>query len=160
AGVTRYELQYATSATFAPGSTTTVQVNATIYTVTADPLDLPDTAGTTYHVRVRAVTALGAFGPYSLTRSFLLDTTAFNPPTTLNAPAEGATLTAARPAFSWAAVAGAKYLLEIDTDFNADPAPLVFGPLAAPRFALTSPLDQGTYLWRVRTVDLAANQSD
>ena len=155
-----YQLQISTVATFA------TQALGSPYVVTPAQLPfsittpLPDTAGQIYYWRVRARTALNAYGPFTAAQAFTLDTTQPSAPTGLTLPTENAVLKTARPAFSWMAAAGVKfYKIHIDTE-NTFTAPVLHEATSlTAAYTSTLSLPQGRYFWRIWSMDAAGSES-
>lgn len=152
-----YQLQLSTDKTF------TNVAAITSYTVTTRPFTLPaplpNSPAQAYYWRVRPRTALGLYGPFTLPMAFVLDTTVPNAPVSLTAPLDGANSVTARPAFSWAAGVGAnRYRIEIATD-NAFGNIVHQGTPTLPSYVSTLSMAQGTYYWRVWSLDTAGNES-
>ncbi len=98
-----------------------------------------------YYWRVQAKDALGNWGAWSPTRSFAV--------TILKTPKDGATTTDTTPVFTWAAVAGASYVLQVDTSpaFDSDPLPFTYtGTALTATPGVGTPLVPDTYYWRVQ----------
>ncbi len=126
------------------------------YTVTPD---LTGTTGTIYYWRVRGLNISNQPGPWSAVRKFVVDTVAPVAPN-LTLPAANAIIPTSKPAFTWAAVAGAVgYLVDVtDVSCNfAPPANITNATTAITTFTPASSLAQGTYCWRVQSVDAAGN---
>jgi subtilisin-like proprotein convertase family protein len=119
---------------------------------------LPDTIGTRYYWKVRAVYDNLTAGPWSRTGNFTLDTSGPTGTPALTAPANGATATTLQPTFSWGAVTGAtRYELLLELGDDTPDTPVYFG--AARTFKPTIPLSSGTYYWQVIAYDAAGNPS-
>ncbi len=151
-----YEVQIANSAAFTTIVQSATDVQDAEFTVTG-------LSEGTYHWRVRAYNPAvpSVPGAWSAVRTFIYDTTPLTVIANLTAPADQAKISAARPTFSWAAVAGAtQYRLQID-DVNDFAAPVV--NLIVPSTSYTIPvgnlpLTQGVLYWRVLAMDPAGNE--
>ncbi len=139
AGAKGYQLQLSTAPDFSGASPT--PVTGLTYTV-------PDTTPLAYGVyywRVQAKDALGNWGAWSPARSFAV--------TILKTPKDGATTTDTTPVFTWAAVTGASYVLQVDTSPAFDSVPLPFtytGTALTATPAASAALVPDTYYWRVQ----------
>ncbi len=155
-----YQVQIATTATFY-GPVQDVVQSGTTYTATT----LTDGV---YYWRVRTIntvqvagqTAGHASGPWSLVRSFTVDTTP-PPAPTLVAPKDWSATMSTRPAFSWLAPAGAKhYTLQVFNDTNCI-SPLFNVPnLITTTYtipAASTALLPGSYCWNVQAFDVLGN---
>jgi hypothetical protein len=108
--------------------------------------------GTTYYWRVAVSTPIGS--GFSEIRSFVVQPTAASVPT-IASPANGATVTTTKPAFSWTPVSGATMY-----DFQLSEGTAFAAPVYATQVAnagvqlpLNVTLEQGkTYFWRVRAL--------
>ncbi|MCJ7520279.1 MAG: hypothetical protein MUO42_11495, partial [Anaerolineaceae bacterium] len=111
-----------------------------------------------YYWRVRARNVNGAYGPWSYSRYFTVDTTAPLAPVLL-LPADG-TSKVGTPTFSWKASAGAKYYL-FGYGTTTNPASIIY------QSALLTTLTHKPwimevmiqYYWFVRAIDAAGNAS-
>jgi hypothetical protein len=149
-----YELQFATNATFTTGLQS-VSVPTNSYTPN------PALTDRLYFWRVRALySAQNVPGPFSLARSFTVDTTPLAALPALTAPVVNAIIPAARPAFSWSVVAGAaRYRLQVSADgFTSTVLNQVVTTATYAIPATVLPLTQGGYQWRVSTIDPAGNE--
>jgi hypothetical protein len=149
-----YELQFATTATFTTGL-------QSISVPTNSYVPNPALTDRVYFWRVRALyAAQNVPGPFSLARSFTVDTTPLAALPTLTAPAVNAITPAARPSFSWSVVAGAvRYRLQVSTDgFSSTVLNQIVTPTSYIIPAALPPLTQGGYQWRVSTIDPAGNE--
>jgi len=149
-GATRYEFLLDESPAF---SSPIIQADITLrkYTPTVALTD------GTYFWRVGAYKGEKFLG-WSETASFVVDTV---PPTSpqLYEPRDGVELSSFNIKFSWAkAEAGAKYQVQIykETDLSAL---LLDNQLTTENFSYTFQ-NNGAYLWRVRAIDAAGNQSE
>jgi hypothetical protein len=153
-----YELQIATTSTFAAG---TIVYSSESSTTSLQASDLALTDGT-YYWRVRGHYGL-LMGPFSAARSFRVDQALPTRPA-LTAPVASAVLSTRTPTFTWTAATGtpAQYVLEIDNDGDFS-SPTRSVTLSASTLTYTVPaaqaLPSGTYVWRVRSVDAAGNMS-
>jgi hypothetical protein len=112
-----------------------------------------------YYWRVRARNVNGAYGPWSYSRYFTVDTTAPLPPVLL-APAYGVS-TVGTPTFSWKASAGAKYYqFEYGTS-EANPDSYVYRSSLMTTLTHKPPVMTVMiqYYWFVRASDAAGNES-
>jgi len=174
-----YEFQISTTSTFTPA--TTVIVNSADNLLddadwaAASVTQLPASPGQLYSVRVRLVytgtnPAFGTvYGPFSAVRTFTLDNVLPTTPN-LNLPAANATMTTARPAFSWVASPTAnQYRLQLSLsadltgdafssplDVTGDSTPDLFTSTTT-SFTLANSLGQGDYFWQVQARDPAGN---
>jgi nitrogen fixation protein FixH len=117
----------------------------------------------TYYWRARVLDAAGNAGPYSASRSIVIDSIAPGVPTLLS-PTDASTINDNTPLFDWTTVADATavtYELQIDDD----PA---FGSINIDKPTLTSSdytlaaaeaLADGVWYWRVQATDAAGNAS-
>jgi predicted phage tail protein len=145
-----YEIQIDNNNTFASPEVQTV-VAATSFTPGA-PL-----ADGLYYWRVRAINEQAAMGPYSMMRTFTVDTTPPAAPTLLN-PANGAAVTTLTPTFSWVmSPTATRYILEWDTT-GVFSLPRAYSA-ASTAFTPPAPLVSTVIYWRVRAVDAAGNVS-
>jgi hypothetical protein len=109
-----------------------------------------------WYWRVRATNSLGVNGGWTAGRSFRIDTISPAAPA-LIAPANGISVTSARPAFSWAAVAGAvAYQMQFGVT-NPPTAMVVNANVLT--YTPPTPLLLTTYYWQVRARDAAGNLS-
>ncbi|MBA7612832.1 hypothetical protein ES703_20073 [subsurface metagenome] len=107
----------------------------------------------TWYWHVRARDNAGNIGSWSSGRSFTVDTAAQAAPA-LTAPANGAITNNSTPTFDWESVSGAaSYTLEYSID-NGTPTTI---SSAATDYIPTAGLADGTWNWRVRTVDAVGN---
>jgi hypothetical protein len=153
-----FRVQIATAATFAPATVILDQNVPTIYI----PTSLPDK---TYYWRVKELfgpsnEVTGA--PFSVTRSFTVDTTPPGVPT-LTLPINSARITTTRtPVISWSTSvpAAAQYTLEVATD-NEFTTPVFSVTTTTPTYTVPAfrALANGTYYWRVSARDAAGNRS-
>jgi predicted phage tail protein len=145
-----YEIQVDNNNTFASpeAQTTTAATTFTPGAPLADGL---------YYWRVRAINEQAAAGPYSMVRTFTVDTTPPAAPTLLNPPDAGS-VTTLTPAFSWLVSPTATgYILEWDTS-GAFGLPRAY-TAAGTAFTPPAPLLATVIHWRVRAVDAAGNVS-
>jgi predicted phage tail protein len=111
---------------------------------------------------VRAKDAVANTGS-AASLEFIIDTIAPATPA-LVSPEDGAQLNDTTPAFDWGDVSdpsGVSYNLQIDDNSDFSSPVLNREGLTTSQYELTSgeSLDKGTYYWRVRAVDGAANES-
>ena len=110
-------------------------------------------ADSTWYWHVRARDNVGNVGSWSSSRSFTVDTAAQAAPA-LTAPANGAITNNSTPTFDWESVSGAaSYTLEYSID-NGTPTTI---SSAATDYIPTAGLADGTWNWRVRTIDAVGN---
>jgi hypothetical protein len=139
---------------------------------TLDPLLnlLPDG---TYYWKVRAYnsTINDFYGPFSLSRTFIIDTVPLDGVPIPLTPISNNTVNTARPTFTWTPVTGAAfYQLEINTDENFGAVPAYVSPDPGTPGAITTTsftipaavqaLPQADYYWTVRAYDRAMNPGD
>ncbi len=109
--------------------------------------------GTTYYWRVRTSAAGPVYSPWSEVRTFTVEAGSAVSPSIL-APANGTSISAASPAFSWSPVSGAtmyEFQLAADTSFAS---PIAASKQAATGIKPTATLEAGkTYFWRVRSIE-------
>jgi hypothetical protein len=133
-----YKVEWANNPSFTGAAFQTV--TTTTYTLTAaQALQF----GTTYYWHVIPLNAAGTPGTASGTFSFT--------PTLLKTPLDNAASTVNKPAFSWLAVTGGTYQIEIATDSNF--SNIVAGtltPSTALTYTPTTALPVGMYYWRVK----------
>ena len=154
-GIT-YTLEVSTISTFIPGPAT-----QTLSGLGAPPYTLitPLTTNGLYYWHVRAVSGGSILGPWSLTRSFTLDTLA-PPAPVLSAPADNLSVVGT-PIFSWLAASTAtKYQFEYADDSAFTTNVVTFSELTTLKITLPVPgMTSGTYHWRVKAKDAAGNWS-
>jgi len=147
--VTRYQIQIDNNSDFS-SPVITAASKTTSY--------VPTTAlgnGVFYwHVRARATD--GLWGAWSSARSLNVDRAKPAAPT-LVSPAKAETIAATnQPTFDWSDVADAnQYEIQID-DIATFASPLVTAPVSSSTYNGTIFVN-GTYYWRVRSIDLAGN---
>jgi hypothetical protein len=126
-GAKGYQFQLSPAPDFSGASL--IPVTSLTYTV---PGTTPLAYGVTYW-RVQAKDALGNWGAWSPTRSFAV--------TLLKTPKDGETTTDTTPVFTWAAVSGASYVLQVDTspDFDSVPLPFTYTGTALTATPLPAP---------------------
>ncbi len=121
---------------------------------------LEDTiANGTYYWHVRGITAAGAVGPWTETRTMQM---AWTGKPSLLSPANGGTLTYPADAFrlAWTPVAGAsEYTVKLATDPALGSIVWNNGPVktSATSFTLSAPLAPGTYYWSITPLDAAGH---
>jgi hypothetical protein len=153
ANASQYELEIATTNTFAPG---TIVFNSPpgVARSVETGVTLVDGA---YFWHVRGSNSAGN-GPWSSPFKFTVDTVALDAPPTLLAPASLANVTTVKPAFRWAAVTGAgSYRLEVDND-PAFGSPAINRVVTGTSYTSTVTLPQGVYYWRMTTRDVLGNE--
>ena len=152
AGITyTYELQVDNQSTFASPEFTETVVSASTPISTTVTTTL--TSGT-YYWRVRAKNNFNVVGAWSAVRTFIVDVTPFGVPT-LSTPANGAALVAQSTTFTWVAIAGATYEIQLDT---VNPPAHTYTATTA-SFVPPGVLLPTTYYWRVRSKDAVGNMS-
>ena len=147
-GGTQYELQIDNNSVFRSPDQTVTQSGLLF---TAAPL-----ADGKWYWRVRAINSDGAPGAWSQKLAFTVDTT---PPVIplLVSPANAATSTNTKLKIEWVKVTGAtRYELQLQPQGATIP---VIDMSNKTKYTPPTPLDYGTYEWRVRAVDKANNPS-
>ncbi|MBA3872233.1 MAG: DUF11 domain-containing protein, partial [Anaerolineae bacterium] len=145
-----YQIQVDNTATFVSPEYTINHLNGTS-TTTSTLVD------GLYIWRVRAISSSNLVGPWSVVRTFTIDTKAPLAPA-LSLPVNGAIVANARPTFSWLAVVGAnRYRLQVDDDAGFGSPEINIFPVTTLSYALITSLQQGTYNWRVQAYDAAGN---
>lgn len=144
-----YDIQIASNAAFSSIVVTQTGITTTSFTPPA-PL-----AEGSYFWRVRALDGTGVptTTAYSTPRQF---TVGPKPPPApaLVSPNNNASLTDQTPAFDWADVAdAASYCLLVDNQANFSSPEISTCAPTASQFTPASPLDAGTYFWKVRSVN-------
>jgi hypothetical protein len=148
-GVTyTYEVQVDSSSTFTTPLNFTETDNDTIATVS------PALVSGTYYWRVRAINNFNVVGAWSVVRTFIVDITPFGVPT-LSAPVNGAALVSQSPMFTWVAITGATYEIQLD---SVNPPSHTYTATTA-SFTPPGVLLPTTYYWRVRSKDAVGNVS-
>lgn len=110
----------------------------------------------TWYWRVRVRDNAGNVGSWSSGRSFTVDTAALAAPA-LTAPANGAITNDSTPTCDWESVSGAaSYTLQYATD-SGFTQNLTTGSSTASDYTPTTTLADGTWYWRVQTVDAVGN---
>ena len=110
----------------------------------------------TWYWRVQARDNAGNVGSWSSGRSFTVDTAALAAPA-LTAPANGAITNDSTPTCDWESVSGAaSYTLQYATD-SGFTQNLTTGSSTASDYTPTTTLADGTWYWRVQTVDAVGN---
>jgi CSLREA domain-containing protein len=109
-----------------------------------------------YYWRLRTLNSVSVGGIYSASRSFTIDTTAPLAPVQ-SLPALNATVTTARPTFTWLAAAGAnRYRIQVDNDSDFS-SPIIDIESTTISYLSTLSLPQGSYYWRLKSRDAALN---
>lgn len=148
-GATNYLLQIDST-----GSWVSPEINVTVGTATYTTSPLTDDL---YYWRVAGIDSQGDLGVWSTTWFFNIDTIAPGQ-TDLMTPANTSSTNDATPLFEWWSVAESNfYLLQGDNDSDYS-SPEFLEYTTATSFALTTPLDDNSYFWRVRALDTAGNQ--
>jgi hypothetical protein len=161
-GAAGYEVQVDNQSKFTSPEFMIVGITGAGATVSTEvSADLPDGV---YYWRVRTFNAFGAPGAWSKPTSFTVDTQPQGTPA-LRAPANNAMTNDTTPAFSWNPVSGASgYVLDVarDVDFNVPVTGLNDVPVAKTSYTVPAnlALPNGTYYWRVWSVDKAGNASE
>ena len=113
----------------------------------------------TWYWHARAKDNAGNVSSWSSSRSFTVDTTALAAPA-LTAPANGAITNDSTPICDWESVSGAaSYALQYATD-SGFTQNLTTGSSTTTDYTPTAALADGTWYWRVRTVDAYGNVGD
>ena len=132
--------------------------SATVVPTEATTAALPDG---TYFWRVRWRNASG-FSPFSVVRSFTIDTTPPSVPVLLS-PANGALQTLPAVPLDWTdSVDATSGVQDYDAQVDSDPLfapPIDWSATVVPSNATTSALIDAVYFWRVRARDRAGNVS-
>jgi len=103
-----------------------------------------DLAEGRYYWKVRAINQYGVPGPWSSSRSFIVDAIL------LISPADESITTNSKPTFRWgSAGAGATYQLQIDDAMNFSSPMTPCSSPTATSCTLATPLTPGVYYWRV-----------
>jgi len=111
-----------------------------------------------YYWHVCAINSEGLTGPWSTARTFTYDVTAPDAPT-LKSPLTGTAFPTSKVTLAVNAVTGVKsyeYQVSKDSGFGSN---VVKEIKASTSYAISTPLDFGTYYWRVQSVDAAGNHS-
>jgi parallel beta-helix repeat protein len=114
-----------------------------------------------HYWRVRGTGLVGPPGPWSTVRQFTVDTVPLSTAATVKGPANWSIVTAARPAFTWTALAGAaRYRLQADDDpaFDWPEVNVVVSTTTYTIPAASPALPQGVYHWHVLAIDPAGNE--
>jgi hypothetical protein len=152
-----YEITIADNSTLTNPLIRTIVTNPTYTPTTLLPQANPQDR--TYYWRVIPGNSIGR-GPSSQVGTFILDNT---PPATpnLNAPASNASLTIAKPGFSWSSVSSGgttRYRIQIDNNSSFS-SPVVDQIVNTASYTPPIPIHQGTNYWRVQAIDQAGNIS-
>ena len=151
-GASQYDLQVDNNSNFGSPEINLTNLNVSTHT--------PGTAlaDGTYSWRVRSRDAAGNLSAaFSATRTVVIDT---SPPAapTLVSPADAASTNDATPAFDWGDAAdAASYELLVDNDADFSSPTIDQTGIATSAFTPGSALADGTYSWKVRARDGAAN---
>ncbi|MBI5955254.1 MAG: S8 family serine peptidase [Chloroflexi bacterium] len=149
-----YEFQLASASTFAVDKLVQTPFASSDRTYTANPLLLDGI----YYWRVRAINSISTPGPWSVARSFTVDTQIPSVPV-LNLPADAASVNGT-PTFSWlkSTTGATKYQFQYDDDAGFG-TPYTSAVLTV--LAIKPPtMSIGTYNWRVKAWDAAGNETD
>ena len=147
----RYRLQVSTSVSFANPVIDLATITASNYTPT-----LPLAVGAIFW-RVASIDSAGNQSPFSLMRSFVIDTTAPGTPIPNNITSPTASK---RPSLTWSTVSSAaKYRLQIALDTTFISLIANDASLTSTSFSPTSDLTDNIYYWRVAAIDVANNES-
>lgn len=142
------------------GSSFECRLDGASFASCASPKSYSGLADGSHTFDVRSVDSAGNVDTTPALRSWTIDTTA-PPPPTLVAPTNGSSTTDSTPAFDWSDVsdaAGVTYQLQVDNGGNTFPSPdLDQDGLSTSTYTPASGLSPGTYSWRVRALDAAAN---
>ncbi len=114
-----------------------------------------------YCWKVRAVDGAGNASAWTAPRSVVVDTTAPSLPV-LSSPGNGKTITDTTPWVDWTDAADATavhYQIQVDNDAGFTSLAFTRTWVNASSCVVTTTLPPGTYYWRVRAVDVAANTS-
>jgi RHS repeat-associated protein len=152
AGAASYQLQIAGNPGFSSPIVDQSGIAATSYTPSAA---LPE--GTIYW-RVRSLDAAGQPGAFSVSDTFVIDTTAAGVPVLV--PVTPDPTNVSQPQLSWSEVAGAaSYRVQAagTSDFAA---PLVDATVTTTTYQPAADLPEGPIYWRAASLDEAGNQSD
>ncbi len=147
-GATSYTLQIDDAPDF---------IGATAYTTpnTSFSLNDPQTVGQQFYWRVQATSgSSGVVSAWSATWSFLYDWPSVP---VMQAPTDGSTVTDV--SFRWGAVSGAKYY-QLQVSPNGDwtnNLTVDLPTLVSTSYTPPKPLDNGSYFWRVRSIDSAGH---
>jgi len=148
-----YEVQVDNQTTFASPEWPLIDTPS----ITSTSITTSDLPTGVYSWRVRAVNEFGGAGAWSAVRTFTVDTTPTTAPN-LTLPADAASLTTLKPAFSWAAPVGAvRYELRLSHDSGFSRSVLFF--MTTPKFTISNDLNNASYWWSVRAYDAAGNPS-
>jgi len=148
-GASNYLLQIDSS-----GSWVSPEFNVTVGSATFTTTPLTDDR---YYWRVAGIDSQGDLGVWSTTWFFNIDTVAPGQ-TDLMLPANMSSTNDATPLFEWWSVAGADFYF-LQGDNNSDYlSPEIMQYTTATSFALTTPLADNSYYWRVKALDTAGNQ--
>jgi len=151
-----YRLQVSTVNTFA---TTVIDVSGLTSSTYTPASALTDG---TYFWRVRAADGLGNDSGWTATWSFILDTVLPGKPN-LELPANGAKTNNSTPLLDWSNVtdaSGVTYSVQVSISNTFATTVVNVSGLTSSAYTVASALADGTYYWRVKTVDGAGNESD
>lgn len=111
-----------------------------------------------FYWQVFARDVAGNESTYSATRAVIIDPHNDSAPT-LVAPADGTYTRDAAPFFDWSDEDEATYHLQVDNNIDFRSPEIDESELIRSSFTFTVLLPDGTYYWRVRTIDTAGNVS-
>ncbi len=125
------------------------------YTGTNTYYTAPTLSNTDFWWRVRAIDRAGNVGPWSAVWLFTVDTVPPGTPT-LVSPLDDSYTNISSPYLDWnTATGGATYQLHVDND--NDFSSLAVDYTSGNTFYTLPVLGDGTYYWRIRSIDLAGN---
>jgi hypothetical protein len=108
-------------------------------------------ANGTYYWHVRTVDN-SVYSSWTATWSFILTTSGLSPPTLIT-PINNEMISDSTPYFNWSSVTGADfYMIQVDDSSNFTSA-VVNWETTSPGYIPATALSDGTYYWRVRTLD-------
>jgi hypothetical protein len=145
-----YQLQVDNTNTFASPEYTELSLSTNTLTLT----NVPDA---TYFWRGRIVNSYGVGGPWSVARSFTIDTTAPAEPTLL-APIDAAIVDTVLPLFQWSRPAGV-VRFRLDYSTSSSFSHFISAGTTATQFTPLTQLLPTTYYWRVTGFDAVGNAS-
>ena len=152
-----YQIQVSRSASF-PTTATVIDATTLSGVTRYTPTQLFDGV---YFWRCRAINGLDLAGRWSIIYKFTLDTNSPLPPIPVE-PANNARTSKSVPVFKWKPSSGAvQYKFQLSKTSNFDVVE-IDRSVTAPVLLISNSnqLDFGTYYWRVKAVDAAANESE